>query len=167
MELMKTKIEKDAKEAKVKEKAALIALLQERLVESIDMMMQAKQAHWNSKGKNFIALHLLFDEVAEEMEKNVDLIAERIVQLGGTADGTVQTVGKKTKLPLYPLHIVSEQEHVANLSAALLHYRDMERQTIEAAEESGDYGTADMLIQISRGADKYYWMLSAHVYPGH
>lgn len=164
MELMKTKSEKEERD---KVKLNIISLLQERLVESIDLMMQSKQAHWNTKGKNFYSLHLLFDEVAEEMEKNVDLIAERIVQLGGIADGTVQTVGKKTKLPMYPLHIVSGEEHVTNLAAALSQYRDFDKAGINAADDAGDLVTGDILVDISRSADKYYWMVSSHVYPQH
>lgn len=161
MELMKTKTEKEERE---RVKLNIISLLQERLVDSIDLMMQAKQAHWNTKGKHFYPLHLLFDEVAEATEKNIDLIAERMAQLGGTADGTIQTVGKKTKLPMYPLHIVTGEEHSTNLANALLQYCDLEKTAIIAANEAQDFATADMLIDISREVNKYYWLVSAHVY---
>lgn len=61
----------------------MAALLQDRLADSIDLMMQAKQAHWNVKGPNFIALHELFDKVYADTGKYMDEMAERIVQLGG------------------------------------------------------------------------------------
>ena len=48
------------------------------------MQTQCKQAHWNVKGPSFIGLHKLFDDVNEDVESYVDLIAERIVQLGGS-----------------------------------------------------------------------------------
>src|SRR6478735_3729966 len=69
-----------------------IALLNQRLADCIDLQTQCKQAHWNVKGPQFIALHKLFDEVNEEVEDYIDLIAERIVQLGGVAEGTVRAV---------------------------------------------------------------------------
>jgi len=54
-------------------------LLQEHLSNSLDLVTQAKQAHWNVKGPDFISLHELFDKIAEDAEEYVDLIAERIV----------------------------------------------------------------------------------------
>lgn len=47
-------------------RAAVIKLLNERLAASIDLQLQAKQAHWNVKGPNFVGLHELFDKVAGE-----------------------------------------------------------------------------------------------------
>ena len=64
-------------------------LLNARLADSIDLMMQAKQAHWNVKGPNFIALHELFDMIVDDAEEYMDLVAERAVQLGATAEGTI------------------------------------------------------------------------------
>src|SRR5882672_2358292 len=67
----------------------VIGLLNQRLAEAIDLQTQCKQAHWNVKGPSFIGLHKLFDEVNEDVETYVDLIAERVVQLGGIAEGTI------------------------------------------------------------------------------
>jgi DNA-binding ferritin-like protein (oxidative damage protectant) len=74
----------------------VIELLNQRLADSIDLQTQCKQAHWNVKGPAFIALHKLFDEINEDVEEYVDLIAERIVQLGGIAEGTVGVVTGRT-----------------------------------------------------------------------
>src|SRR5579871_6645364 len=99
-----------------KTRSLLVGLLQERLGDAIDMALQAKQAHWNVKGPDFIALHELFDKVAEALEDHVDLIAERIVQLGGIALGTLESLKERTTLPIYPVEISSGKEHVAALS---------------------------------------------------
>src|SRR5437667_257893 len=55
----------------------VISLLNQRLAESIDLQTQCKQAHWNVKGPAFIGLHKLFDDINEDVEQYVDLIAER------------------------------------------------------------------------------------------
>src|SRR5436853_5968223 len=68
----------------------LIALMNARLADSMDLFSQTKFAHWNVKGKDFYQLHLLFDEIAEHVEDSVDTIAERITALGGRADGTLR-----------------------------------------------------------------------------
>src|SRR6202048_3626635 len=91
----------------------MVELLNGRLADAIDLGTQAKQAHWNVKGPNFIALHELFDEVEEELEEFADDIAERAVVLGGTAFGTVRVAAGKSRLPEYPLDIRSGREHVA------------------------------------------------------
>jgi len=55
----------------------VILILNDRLADAIDLQSQVKQAHWNVKGPNFIALHELFDKINEDVEDYVDDIAER------------------------------------------------------------------------------------------
>ena len=97
----------------------VVALLNARLADAIDLTLQGKQAHWNVKGPQFIALHELFDKVVESAEDWVDDLAERVVALGGVAEGTVGAVGKKTTLAAYPIDISDGPEHVDALSSAL------------------------------------------------
>ena len=60
-------------------------LLNARLADAIDLGAQSKYAHWNVKGPNFIALHELFDKVAESVEDQVDIAPDkrRIACLNG------------------------------------------------------------------------------------
>jgi len=144
-------------------RSKLIELLGPRLADAIDLQHQAKQAHWNVKGPNFIALHKLFDDVAEEAEKYVDLIAERIVQLGGIAEGTIQAVSKSTTLEPYPLGIADGREHVTTLASRLARFARVARDTIARAEDLGDRVTADIFTQVARGTDMQLWFVEAHV----
>ena len=75
---------------------AAIQLLQSRLADVVDLGTQAKQAHWNVKGPNFIALHELFDSVASDVANYTDLIAERITALGGIAEGTAAVAAERS-----------------------------------------------------------------------
>src|SRR5436305_14538665 len=84
-------------------RAKVVELLNSRLADCIDLQTQTKQAHWNVKGPNFIALHELFDKINEDAEDYVDDIAERVVQLGGVAEGTARTVAKRSSLSEYPV----------------------------------------------------------------
>lgn len=141
----------------------VIEILNARLADSIDLMHQAKQAHWNVKGRNFIALHKLFDEIVDEAEEYMDLLAERVVQLGGTAEGTIQAAAQRTELKGYPLRISKEQDHVAALSAALAAYGKRVRRAIDQTDQLGDKDSADIFTEISRGADKYLWFVESHL----
>jgi starvation-inducible DNA-binding protein len=145
-----------------KVRTQMSGVLQDRLAESIDLMLQAKQAHWNVKGPSFMALHELFDKISEETEEYVDLIAERIVQFGGTAEGTLQVVAKRSKLQEYPLSISAGNQHVEALSRALAYYGSNVRRAIDQATELKDAATADIFTEISRGADKWLWFVEAH-----
>src|SRR5229473_487929 len=97
----------------------MIELLNQQLADVLDLGLQAKQAHWNVKGPHFIGLHELFDKVADDVEDFTDDIAERAVELGGVALGTVQVIAKNSRLTAYPLDLASGKEHVAALSSAL------------------------------------------------
>ena len=139
-----------------------VELLNQRLADCIDLQTQCKQAHWNVKGPSFIALHKLFDEVNEAVEEYVDLIAERVVQLGGIAEGTVGIVAKRSSLIDYPLALSSGSEHVAALSDALAMFGRTARVGIEEMNELEDADSADILTEISRGVDKWLWFVEAH-----
>jgi starvation-inducible DNA-binding protein len=140
----------------------VIPLLNQRLAECIDLQTQCKQAHWNVKGPSFIGLHKLFDEINESVEGYVDLIAERIVQLGGIAEGTIGAVEGRSSLVDYPLTISTGAEHVAALSDALAGFARVARMGIEEMQELKDADSADMLTDISRGVDQWLWFVEAH-----
>ena len=140
----------------------VVGLLNQRLADSIDLQAQCKQAHWNVKGPSFIALHQLFDEINEAVEGYVDLLAERVVQLGGIAEGTVGVVRERSTLPGYPLTISTGPEHVAALADALAGFGRTARVRIEEMNELEDADSADILTEISRGVDKWLWFVEAH-----
>ena len=139
-----------------------VGLLNQRLAECIDLQTQCKQAHWNVKGPSFIALHKLFDEINEAVEEYVDLLAERVVQLGGIAEGTVGIVGERSTLPGYPLTLTTGPEHVAALADALAAFGRTARVGIEEMNELEDADSADVLTEISRGIDQWLWFVEAH-----
>ncbi len=142
----------------------LCVLLNARLADGIDLTLQAKQAHWNVKGPNFIALHKLFDEIYSEFSEQVDEIAERITALGGSVDGLLQSVAKRTTLPAYATAGHEGRAHVEALSSALAIFGQAVRQDIDRATDLKDAGTADLFTQISRLTDKYLWFVEAHLY---
>ncbi len=138
-------------------------LLGQLLADAIDLHYQTKQAHWNVKGENFIALHELFDSVAGEVSSTVDTIAERIMQLGGNAQGTVRVAAKKSRLDEYPLDLVDSQKHVDALSDVISVFNKHARKNIDETSALGDAVTADILTGIVRGLDKQLWFVESHL----
>src|SRR5689334_10069793 len=159
---MKSELHPTRNNLREKIRCKSIDLLNQHLADVLDLGLQAKQAHWNVKGPHFIGLHELFDKVAEELEEFTDEIAERAVELGGVALGTVQVVAKHSHLAAYPLNIASGKEHVAALSGALAKFGASARGAIDTASQAGDADTADLFTEVSRGVDKLLWMVEAH-----
>lgn len=137
--------------------------MQGRLSDSIDLVLQTKQAHWNVKGPHFISLHELFDQVYTESGTYSDLIAERIAQLGGSPDGTLQCTASGTSLPTYRTQISSGTDHIQALSTAFASFGESVRDTIAKATDCGDADTADIFTGISRSVDKNLWFLESHL----
>jgi starvation-inducible DNA-binding protein len=141
----------------------LIDLLNRTLCTAIDLHAQAKQAHWNVRGPNFIALHELFDGVATAGADFVDRLAERVTALGGIAMGTLQLAAKLTALRPYPVEIVSEQEHLEALSAALGEFARVVRTGIDMSDDLDDAITADLLTQVGSESEKQLWLVESHL----
>ena len=141
----------------------VVDLLNARLAEAIDLRLQAKQAHWNVKGPNFIALHELFDELADTLDGHVDDLAERATALGGVAQGTVQSVVERSRLEAYPLALHEGRGHLDALASALARVGKAVREAIDEAAKAGDADTSDLFTGVSRDLDKRLWLLEAHL----
>src|SRR5215211_1594780 len=103
-------------------RSQIAELLNRRLADCIDLQTQCKQAHWNVKGPSFIGLHKLFDDINSDVEEYIDLLAERVVQLGGVAEGTARCVAERSTLSDYPGYLTTSESHVDALSSALAQF---------------------------------------------
>lgn len=145
-------------------RSKICELLNRLLADTFDLYSQTKEAHWNVKGRDFIQLHKLFDELAETLEEPVDELAERITALGGVAKGTVRMAASNSKLPEYPLDVSEGMHHVQLLSDRYANLAMSMRAAIDTSDEWGDKDTADLCTEISRELDKSLWFLEAHLH---
>ena len=137
--------------------------LQVVLTDLIELQLQGKQAHWNLKGPNFIAVHEMLDPMRASIDNHVDVIAERIAQLDGTPLGTSQVVAKSTSLAAYPTDIKKVPDHLAALAERFGTLANQVRQDIDTTDEAGDADTADILTAFSRDLDKNLWFIKSHL----
>ncbi|WP_035985670.1 DNA starvation/stationary phase protection protein Dps [Leptolyngbya sp. KIOST-1] len=144
-------------------RSQVCALLNQTLAATLDLKTQTKQAHWNVKGMNFYQLHELFDELAGELEGYVDMVAERVTALGGTAMGTARIAAAESILPEYPTDAVEGPEHVTALAERFAAYGKHVREAIDTTDDLGDADTADLYTEISRTIDMRLWFLEAHL----
>ncbi|HRO14021.1 MAG TPA: DNA starvation/stationary phase protection protein Dps [Paracoccus sp. (in: a-proteobacteria)] len=149
-------LEDNARKTAIKE-------LQACMTDGTSLSLALKQAHWNLKGPNFIAVHELLDAVKARLDPNIDSMAERIQQLDGVAVGTVEEVAGNTRLPPYPTDLTAVQDHLREICTRMRAYGGRVREGIDAVDEAGDQDTADLLTEASRQADKDLWFLESHL----
>jgi len=144
-------------------KKVSIGVLQGVLVDGIDLYNATRQAHWNVKGPLFHSLHTMLEGFYEELQTSTDDVAERIVQLGGIAQGTSQKIAGGTRLPEYPADLLPGLDHVNQLVERYGAVAKTLREGIDTTDEAGDADTADLLTEQSRAIDKKLWMLEAFI----
>lgn len=145
--------------AKAREQS--IALLNQALADLSDLYSQAKQAHWNVRGKKFFMLHELFDKLAGMVEEQLDDIAERATALGGEAHGTVRRAAQGSQLPEWPARLAEQDAFTSALTQRFVLAANSIRAAIDTTARVGDADTADLLTGVSRELDKALWFLEA------
>lgn len=139
-------------------KTQIAAILNARLADATDLRSQVKQAHWNLRSPQFIALHELFDAIAGRLDAHIDDLAERAVQLGTPAQGTVRQAAAASTLPEPPAAPVWLDWLIAQLTTHATNVRS----AIDQTAALGDAGTSDLLTGMVRELDKDIWFLDAH-----
>jgi starvation-inducible DNA-binding protein len=142
----------------------VIRLLQQTLACTVDLRSQIKQACWNVKGHDLVLLHALFATMATELDAYTDLVAERLVVLGGVARGTARTSVMHSTLPEYPGALMDGDAHVRALAERFAPYATALRADIAHATEVEDAGSAAIYTDLSRGVDKRLGFLEAYLH---
>ena len=148
----------------------LVTLLNQTLAATSDLYSQTKQAHWNLKGKDFYQLHELYDELAEKLEEPLDLVAERIVVLGGYAYGTVRMAAQNSLIDPFPgvgvegdEDMVNDPSFLTTLADRWAQYADHIRDANRASDEIDDPATTDLYDEITHIAERGTWFIEAHL----
>jgi starvation-inducible DNA-binding protein len=142
-------------------RTAVARTLQERLADAIDLHGQVKVAHWNVKGIDFHAYHLLFDTFATDLYGFVDAIAERAVVLGAHVQGTVRHAAAHSRLPEYGADTRRVADHVKLLTDRFELFLAECRTSRDLAQHYGDAETVDLLTQINRKLEAHAGYLRA------
>ena len=142
--------------------AQMVDLLNARLADSTDLTLAVKQAHWNLRGRGYIGVHELLDQVADRLREHSDLMAERAAIMGGFARATLQSAGENTTLKPYPVELTDLQDHIDELVSRFKDHGAKIREAAGTAADAGDENTADLFTGVSRELDKDAWFIGAN-----
>ncbi|MGL5111446.1 MAG: Dps family protein [Flavobacterium sp.] len=116
--------------------------------------------HWNIRGKRFFDLHVKFEELYNDSQLKIDLIAERVLTLGGTPLHTFEDYIAHNKLEVGK-NISNDEKAIQLIVASLAALLTIERQILANSAEINDEGTNSMMSDFIVEQEKTIWMMQA------
>jgi starvation-inducible DNA-binding protein len=138
----------------------LVSVLNKQIANWSVLYMKLHNYHWNVKGSQFFTLHVKFEEFYNEAGIHVDVIAERMLAIGGNPVATM-----KESLEIASVDEANGQETADEMVQSLI--KDFSlitgelREGMSMAAKMNDETTGDMLLAIHSGLEKHIWMLTA------
>ncbi|MDN3494464.1 DNA starvation/stationary phase protection protein [Planococcus sp. APC 4015] len=126
------------------------------------LAVNGKQAHWNVRGSNFIAIHELLDSLVSNAQSSADLAAERIVALGLPVDARVATIATKTPATAVPAGFTQWETMIRDVIADMDSVINDTQAAIDGLDEF-DLTSQDIAIAIKASLEKDRWFLFAHL----
>lgn len=130
------------------------------LADTYALYLKTQNYHWHVQGPNFRSLHGLFEEQYISLADAVDLIAERIVTLGGIAPASFEDFTQLTSIQKGNSRAKST-DMVEDL------YKDHTKviadmnKAIKTAQQDEDEGSISLLSDRIAAHEKMRWMLGA------
>ena len=144
----------------VKESEALVNDLNALLSNFQIYYQNLRGLHWNIRGKRFFDLHLKFEELYNDSQIKIDLIAERVLTLGGIPLHTFSDYIEKSILKVGK-NISKDTEAIQLIVESLAVLLQLERAVLQKASEINDEGTNTMMSDFISEQKKTNWMLKA------
>ncbi len=116
--------------------------------------------HWNIKGKRFFDLHVKFEELYTDANLKVDMIAERILTLGGVPQHTFKDYVESSKVPV-GRNITKDETAIRLIVDSLSELLVIERRILNSSDEANDEGTNSMMSDFISEQEKTVWMMKA------
>ena len=116
--------------------------------------------HWNIRGKRFFDLHLKFEELYNDSQIKIDLIAERVLTLDTVPLHTFEDYIKNNKLEIGK-NIHNDEKAIEIIVSSLSKLLAIERVILKKSGEIEDEGTNSMMSDFIAEQEKTIWMLKA------
>jgi len=134
--------------------------LNELLANFQQYYMNLRGIHWNIKGKRFFDLHVKFEELYDDANLKVDMVAERILTLG---EVPLHTFGDYMEIAKVPTgkNVTIDEEAIRLIVDSLKELLKIERRILDASDKANDEGTNSMMSDFITEQEKTVWMMKA------
>ena len=139
-----------------------IDALQRTLTELQQLQLELKQSHWNVSGTLWYTLHELLQEHYEGVSQYADMVAERLLAIGSSADGRASTIVKTSRVPEMPGGYQDDAQVITWWTSTYKVVGDEIRQSIKDTNDP-DPTSSNLLQEVETGIDKYQWQMRAFV----
>lgn len=139
-----------------------VSALQRTLTDLQQLQLQTKQAHWNVSGTLFQPLHEMLQEQYEELSKQADTVAERLLAVGASVDGRANTIVRGSTLPEFPGGWIDDAQVIVWFTYAYKAVGEAVHQSIKDSEEP-DPTSSNLLQEVKHKVDKFQWQMRAHL----
>jgi len=116
--------------------------------------------HWNIRGKRFFDLHVKFEELYNDAQLKIDLIAERVLTIGGKPLHTFQDYVENNRIKVGK-NISVDEEAVHLIVTSLSELLKIERDILNKTDEANDEGTNSLMSDFIKEQEKTIWMMQA------
>ena len=123
-------------------------ILEKNLASEYVFYTNIRNYHWNVKGENFNDIHLFFDKQINIFDEVIDEIAERIKQLDGFADATLDNFLKNSLVKEDDIDNLECSEMIKHLTYDNDKIIVLLTSSIKSISKLEDFGTTDFLTQI-------------------
>lgn len=122
------------------------------------------QIHWYIRGTSFFTLHSKMDELMEELNDQLDEIAERLITIGGSPYSTLSEFMNNTNLREQKGdYSISTENHIERLLGLYQYLGKLYKEGINTAGKEDDPVTEDLFTSLKSAIDKNIWMLSSYL----
>jgi len=136
--------------------------LNKNLKAALALHINFKSSHWNLRGKEFIAVHKLFDEAQEAALDWADTMAEQLGYMDKEAEATAKLIGTSYIGP-HKVGVAPVQSHIRAALSQLEKFESEMKKALDEALDEGEQVIADVFIEISRGVAKYIYLIGSHL----
>ena len=129
------------------------------LADTFALYLKTKNFHWHVSGPHFRDYHLLLDEQAAQIEKSIDMLAERVRKIGGTTIRSIGHIAKLQRVKDNDEDFVTPGEMLRELMADNKAHIENMRKAHKLADDHEDVATASLLEVFIDEAEKRCWFL--------
>ena len=115
--------------------------------------------HWNVKGHDFFTIHAKLEEYYNEVNEQIDEIAEHILILNGQPLGTMKDYINTSEIEEAKNEKITSQEIFTEVIKDLEKLLEDVKQIKKCADENEDYPTSSLMDEYIENYGKKLWML--------